>query len=112
MSRRGSSLVAILLLAALLGFIQLQLLEYGIQSRERVARLSYEVQAEAMARSGLRYAEAMIAHRRWQGPTRYASPALGRGERFHVTTRPVPGGWELESVGEVGAVQRTRRERI
>ncbi len=110
--RKAFGLVAMVLLTGMIAMASLLVLDYALQARQRVARAAFELQAKAMARSGLRYAEAMVRHGRWRTATTYASPALGHGERFTVTARPVGGGWELESVGEVGTVTHRERERL
>lgn len=111
MRRRAYGLVAIVLLSGMLAMASLLTLDYATAARNRAARASYQVQAEAMAVSGLAYADAMIRHGRWRTATSFTSPLLGRGERFVVTARPVGGGWEIESVGEVGVVKHRERRR-
>lgn len=87
-------------------------LDYAVAARQRAARAGYEVQAQAMASSGLQYAEAMVRHGRWQESTTYTSPAFSQEERFRVTARQVGGGWELDSVGQVGDVTHRERKRF
>jgi len=111
-SRRGFGLTAVILLCGLLAMASLLTLDYAAAARQRAARAAFQVQAEAMAASGLDYAEAMVRHRRWRSATTFTSPLLGQGERFTVSARPAGGGWELECIGEVGAVTHRERRRL
>ncbi len=109
--RRGFGLVAAMTVSALVCAFGYVVLSCASAARERVAQRKFQLQAHAMALSGLEYAQAMLAHRRWHQDTRFLSPDLDGG-RFSLTVSHSGAGWVVRSLGTAGPRSESLEKRL
>ena len=104
-------MVSVLLLSGL-SFALMMIMMSQIESgRQSVETHKHQVAAQAMAGSGLRYAQAMLKHHRWTSEQTFASPELSGGGSFRITLTRSPGGWIINCQGRSGTQSSVLRKR-
>jgi Tfp pilus assembly protein PilX len=112
MKQRGFTLLAVLAFAGLWLALSLAGASIISQVRQRVAHNKMDQAAAACARSGVAYAQEMLAQGRWHGNETFTSPDLDGTGCFTVTLHPDTHGTLVRSVGQAGRAAKTVEQNI
>ena len=92
-------MVSFLALSGISFLLGLLVLNLEDSLRHRLNHHRDGLQAQEMARSGLRFGKAMLAQGRWRQDVRFDSPPLEDGSRFHLEARRRGTVWILSVEG-------------